>query len=52
MPKAKEISDRRFEFADNHQGVEAISFDFGRGGNAFTIHDRQGKHLIKVGHGT
>lgn len=52
VPKAKEISGQLFEFADNHQGVEAISFDFGRGGNAFTIHDQQGKHLIKVGHGT
>ena len=52
VPKAEDISGQLFEFSDNRQGVEAISFDFGRGGNAFTIHDQQGKHRIRVGHGT
>jgi CubicO group peptidase (beta-lactamase class C family) len=50
--RGPELSDQIFEFDDNEQGVESMSFDFGRNSNAFIIHDDQGEHRIEVGHGT
>ena len=50
--RGPELSGRVFEFDENVQGIESMSFDFGRNSNAFIIRDERGEHRIEVGHGT
>lgn len=50
-PLAANLSGKRFTLDKNDVGMEAVSFDFGRGGDRVTVHAASGEQRFELGQG-
>lgn len=50
-PVAKQVSGRRFAFADNDQQVRSVRLDFTDGQCSFALEDERGTHVVRCGLG-
>ena len=50
-PLTAQISGRTFAFAENEQGIEAVTYDFAADRASITIIDAQGTHMLVAGNG-